>query len=106
MQKTPRYENRRLLDLAHNMPCFACFPHKCEQHLGCHPAHANWQAFGKGVGHKAHDWAFASVCRIAHDVLDRRVPFGMDEDMLFHEWLRAFISTQDHLWKERKVRIA
>jgi hypothetical protein len=105
MQKQPRYENRRLLDLAHTAPCFACFPHQCTQHLGCVPAHANWLAFGKGVGLKAHDWAFAAMCGPAHDIIDRRVPSDMDEAMLQQEWMRAFISTQDHLWANRLLRV-
>lgn len=106
MSKNPRYENRRLLNLAHTAPCFATFPHTCKQHLGCVPAHANWLLFGKGHGLKVSDWAFASMCGPAHDIIDRRIPSDMDEDMLMHEWLRAFISTQDYLWKNDKVRVA
>lgn len=105
-QREPRYENRKLLDLAHGMPCFATFPHACNEAQGCHPAHANWSQFGKGVGTKAHDWAFASMCGNAHRMIDGEINATMDRDTRFSEWLNAFISTQDWLWREKKVRVA
>ena len=106
MQKAPRYENRRLLNLAHQAPCFATFPHDCKQYQGCVPAHANWLIFNKGIGLKASDWAWASMCPRAHDIIDRRIPSDMTEEMLQQEWMRAFISTQDYLWTQKKVRVA
>lgn len=107
MQKKPRVENRRLLDLAHEMPCFATMPHRCTAHLGCHPAHANWQRWGKGVGKKVSDWAFASVCGEAHKILDGKLGHDtLPQDEREYFWLEAFISTQDHIWAERLVRVA
>lgn len=106
MQKQTRYESKRHTALAHDMPCMATFPHNCQQHNGCDPSHANWLLWGKGVGLKVGDWAWASLCRAAHDIIDRRTPSDMDEETLQQEWMRAFISTQDHLWRERKLRVA
>lgn len=106
MQKSPRVHNRGLLDLAREMPCYATFPHKCTAHLGCVPAHANWLIFGKGMGKKVSDWAFASMCSPAHDIIDRRVPSDMDEAMLQQEWMRAFVATHDYLWREKRIRVA
>jgi hypothetical protein len=104
-QRLPRYENKRLTNLAHDMPCYATFPHTCVQHLGCVPAHANWLLFGKGHGAKVSDCFFASMCDTAHKMIDRQIPSDMDEDVLRQEWLRSYISTQDHLWREGKVKV-
>lgn len=105
-QRTPRYENERLRKLVRDLPCYATFPHKCVQHLGCVPAHANWGLWGKGVGVKVSDCFIASVCHHAHQIIDRQVPSDMSEDVLQQEWLRAYISTQDHLWRTQKVKVA
>jgi hypothetical protein len=45
-QREPRYENRKLLDLAHETPCMAQFEHDCNGYLGCVPAHrATWRYY-------------------------------------------------------------
>jgi hypothetical protein len=106
MQKRPRVEARKLLDLVHDMPCFAAFPHNCTQHHGCVPAHANWLIFGKGHGVKVSDCFFASMCDVAHKIIDRQYPSDMSEDVLQQEWMRAYISTQDHLWRNKLVKVA
>jgi hypothetical protein len=105
-QRLPRYENRKLLNTARGMPCYATFSHDCKEHLGCVPAHANWLLFGKGHGLKVSDCFFASVCPPAHDIIDRRIPSDMSEEVLQQEWLRAYISTQDHLWRQGLVKVS
>lgn len=97
------YRNRRLLDLAHEIPCQARFPHACTAQSV--PAHSNSQEFGRGIGHKSADWAFAACCPVAHDYIDGRRG-GWDKETKRAEWLRAFIGTQDHLWQTGKVRVA
>src|SRR5687768_14111294 len=94
------YRNRKLLDLAHDAPCFADFPHECHGWQGCDPAHSDSQMFGRGHGHKTHDWAFASLCNTAHRMLD-----GMEREEGFYAWLRAFIKTQTYLWENGKVKV-
>ena len=100
------FRNRKLLDIAHSAPCFAAFPHVCNQYIGCHPAHADWQEWGRGIGHKAPDWAVAFLCGNAHREIDPKLAPSMDREQRQAEWLHAFISTQDYLWKEEKVRVA
>ena len=100
------YRNRRLLDLAHEAPCFAQFEHDCSSYLGCEPAHADSQLFGRGHGHKAHDFAYASLCHNAHLKLSAQVGGGMDRDTKFHEWLRAYVATQEWLWTNGKLKVA
>ncbi len=105
MQKAPRVENRSLLSLAHSLPCFAAFPHDCNAHLGCHPAHANWLRWNKGVGKKVSDWAYAAMCGNAHDMIDGRRK-GLDTAAREYYWLNAFITTHDYLWKMKLLKVA
>lgn len=101
------YRNRRLLDLAHEMPCCADFPHECLHRRGggSVPAHSNEYRFGRGASYKSHDWAFAAMCAEAHDYIDGRKG-GWDKETKHAEWLRAYIKTQDWLWKNEKVKVA
>lgn len=92
--------NRKLLDQAHDAPCFADFPHDCTGWQGCEPAHSDSQVFGRGHGHKSNDWAFAALCHNAHMGLD-----GMERDEKFWAWLRAFSKTQTWLWTEGRLQV-
>lgn len=107
MQKTPRVEVKALRDLIHGLPCFATFPHECNEHLGCHPSHNNWLQFGKGVGVKVSDHLIASVCGNAHRMLDGKV--GQDtlpKELRLGYWITAFIATWDWIWSHKLVRVA
>lgn len=105
LQKQPRIEVPSILGLIHSLPCFATFPHECTQHLGCHPAHANW--WRKGVGMKTSDHLVASVCGTAHRMIDGKV--GRDtlpKEQRQYFWIEAFIATWDFAWSHKLVRIA
>lgn len=95
------YRNRKLLNLAHDAPCLAAFPHDCTEYKGVEPAHSDWSAFGRGAWHKSADWAFAAMCHTAHITLDT-----FDRETKRMEWLRAHVATQDWLWSNEKVRVA
>jgi hypothetical protein len=82
------YRNRKLLDLAHEIPCQATFPHVCNGPSV--PAHSNQQAHGRGHAHKSDDCFFAAVCPAAHDAIDGR-PGGMDRETKQAEWNRAYV---------------
>jgi hypothetical protein len=56
------YRNRKLLNLAHDCPCLAQFAHACTEYQGVEPAHSDQQIFGRGHGHKSHDFAIAAMC--------------------------------------------
>jgi hypothetical protein len=104
VQKNPRIEVPSILGLIHNLPCFASFPHECNQHLGCHPAHSNW--WRKGVGMKTSDFLVASLCANAHRMIDGKV--GLDTlpvRVRQHYWIEAYISTWDYLWNQKLVAI-
>src|SRR5574343_1519548 len=97
------YRNRKLLDLAHEMPCQADFAHRCQGQVV--PCHSNQLQFGRGASYKSHDWAFAACCSEAHDFLDGRRG-GWDKETKHAEWLRAYIKTQNYIWQNGKVRVA
>lgn len=98
------YRNRRLLDQAHSMPCFVDEPHDCNAYLGCVPMHSDSSFFGRGHGHKSHDFAFASGCSNAHAVLTANK--NMDRDTKFYAWLRAHVKTMEWLWTNDRIKVA
>lgn len=87
------FRSRALLDLAHECPCMAQFPHDCQQYQGVEPAHSDQQIFGRGHGHKSHDFAFSALCHPAHMLLDT-----FERDVKQTEWLRAHVKTMEWLW--------
>lgn len=95
------YRNRRLLNLAHECPCTAKFPHDCSEYQGVEPAHADSQMFGRGHGHKSNDWAFAAMCHTAHMMLDT-----FEREQKQTEWTIGFVATQNWLWGNEMVRVA
>ena len=94
------YRNRKLLDLSHTMPCMASFEHQCFGHLGCDPAHSDSSAWGRGHGHKSHDFAFAAMCNQAHQELSR-----MDREQKAAEWTFAHVKTMRYLWENKLIRV-
>ncbi len=94
------YRNRKLLDLAHNMPCMATFDHQCFGYLGCDPAHSDSNIFGRGINHKSNDFAFAAMCNNSHKMLDT-----FDKELKFFEWLRAYVKTQEYLWENELIKV-
>lgn len=60
--KSPRQENRALLDLARGQPCLIQSPicnHNCETTVACH---GSGLANGKGMGYKTHDYLSVWGC--------------------------------------------
>ncbi|ODT75472.1 MAG: hypothetical protein ABS69_10680 [Nitrosomonadales bacterium SCN 54-20] len=94
------FRSRKLLDLAHDAPCFADFQHECHGWQGCDPAHSDSQIFGRGHGHKTPDWAVSAMCNDAHRLLDT-----MSREEKFYAWLRAFVAYQNWLWENGKVQV-
>lgn len=69
LQKTPRHEDRGLLDLAHRVEhCVNCSRYVLG---GCSPAHSNHQRNGRGKDYKAHDHHHFAGCPECHDWYDR-----------------------------------
>lgn len=98
------FRSRALLDVCHDTPCMADFPHQCSAHLGVVPAHSNMQVFGRGHAFKADDCFTAALCQIAHDMVDGRSG-GWDKETKQAEWLRAYVKTQRWQWQNDKLTI-
>lgn len=94
------YRSRALLDLAHESPCHAQFPHECSQYDGVEPAHSDAQIWGRGHGHKSHDFAFAACCHTAHMMLDT-----FEREVKQTEWTRAHVATMEWLWSNGYLTI-
>jgi hypothetical protein len=99
------FRSRKLLDLAHYMPCFADWPHECVGYNGCEPAHSDSHFFGRGIGHKADDCFFASLCRNAHADITAKVNDETERDQKFYDWLRAYVKTQTWLWTHGWIKL-
>ncbi len=97
------FRSRKLLDLCHDTPCMATFPHTCKGQIV--PAHSNEQAFGRGASFRADDCFVAALCQEAHDYIDGRRG-GWKKDEKHAEWLRAYIRTQRWQWENGKVVVA
>jgi hypothetical protein len=100
------YRNKRLTDLAHDMPCCAQFKHDCNDFNGCVPMHSDHHIFGRGAWHKSHDFAFAAGCPNAHAILTAKVNDDLERDQKFFDWMRAHVKTMEWLWTNGKLKVA
>jgi len=97
------YRSRKLLDIAHILPCCADFPHRCNGPSV--PAHSNQQLFGRGMGFKSRDHYFAAMCPEAHDYVDGRKG-GWNREDKHAEWIRAYVKTWDLIWERGLVEVS
>ena len=98
------YRSKKHTSLARGMPCMFTFAHQCQGDVVA--CHANWQQWGKGVGLKAPDWAWAAGCMTAHREIDGKIAPTMTREQRQSEWLNAFIGTQNYLYDNALVRVA
>lgn len=107
MQKHARYENRKLLDIAHGAPCFLNFP-------GCTggespdapsvPYHSNWQSDGRGYHYKSNDHAAIPGCPSCHDVLDKGIHLTREQkEETFRIGQRRYWAW---LWETKRIKVA
>ena len=64
-QREPRYENRRLLDVAHDAPCMLQLGAPCGNYPSV-PCHSDQLKHGRGTGHKSHDCFAVPGCPDCH----------------------------------------
>lgn len=108
LQKSPRYESKKLLQSAKGRPCQNC---GCENETTV-AAHANWYEYGKGRGLKSHDWAIAWLCYDCHTWLDGGVALLLDPTKRYlsydaHKmWNTAHVKTLTILFNEGVLKVA
>lgn len=97
------HRNRRLLDVAHDAPCFLRLGVQgCGQHPSV-PCHSDLQRHGRGVGHKSHDCMAVPGCPSCHSVFTRAV---LGREGYEAAWLAAFERYLVWLWTNEKVMVA
>ena len=107
LQKSPRYESKKLTNSAKGRPC-----QNCDQENGTTvSAHANWYEYGKGKGLKAHDWAIAWLCHDCHTWIDSKPrlfdPTGMYmKSQAYEMWQSAHVKTLTILFNEGILKVA
>src|SRR4051812_36432999 len=94
--------SRKLLDCAHEAPCFLQLGLPgCGNNLSV-PCHSDMLRHGRGVGHKSHDNFAVPGCPVCHAGFTRKA-LG---DLYELAWLRAHERYQVWLWENQKVRTA
>jgi hypothetical protein len=93
------YRNRKLLDLARELPC---------QHCGVSDgtvvaAHSNQLRDGKGRGLKAHDYRIASLCFTCHAELDQGATMSKQERV--EMWEEAHRKTIGLLFERELIAV-
>lgn len=97
------YRNRKLLDVAHDAPCFLLLGAiGCGNHPSV-PCHSDMQRHGRGVGHKSHDCLAVPGCPACHLVFTRE---KLGRDGYESAWIQAFERYLVWLWTEGKVKLA
>ena len=97
------YRNRKLLDLAHEAPCFlqlgadGCGADKSV------PCHSDSMRHGRGVGHKSGDEFAVPGCPACHAIFTRK-DLGREEYLV--RWLAAHERYQTWLWESGKIKVA
>lgn len=98
------YRNRKLLDVAHEAPCFLKIKGVCESGaFPSVPAHSNRLRHGRGTGYKAHDIWHVAACNKCHYWLDYGKSPREEKDQAFD---RALESYWLWLWQENKVSVS
>lgn len=96
------YRNRKLLDVAHEAPCFLRLAPTCGQFPSV-PCHSDELRHGRGAGHKSHDCLAVPGCPDCHALFNRA---NLGRDGYERTWQHANEKYQVWLWTERKVRVA
>ena len=100
-QRQPRYENRKLLDLAHEAPCFLQLSlYECGKNASV-PCHSDMLMHGRGIARKSHDWTAVPGCPACHERF-KREHLG---DEYEHVWRQAKDRYEDWLWRTNKIRV-
>lgn len=94
------YRNRKLLDIAHDAPCFLELAPTCSNHASV-PCHSDQLQDGRGVGHKSHDCLAIPGCPDCHAIFDRR-HLGVD---YFVKHAMAFKRYMVWLWENGRIGV-
>lgn len=97
------YRNRRLLDIAHDAPCFLKIPGCQSGVVPSVPCHSIFLRHGRGIGHRSHDCFAVPGCPKCHYEFDYGRTLSRDDKREI--WTRAFEQYILWLWETGKVRV-
>lgn len=92
-KKRPGYHEPKYLAACRGEPCFLQIPGVCRgERESVVPCHANWSAYGKGMGIKAKDEFTVPGCFRCHQCLDQGFSLTDAEkratwEFAYHRWL-------------------
>lgn len=95
------FRSRKLLDIAHEAPCFLQIAMPCGQDQSV-PCHSDQLRHGRGVGHKSHDCLAVPGCPACHVLFTRQYLGKADYDSI---WMQAFERYIVWLWEEGKIGV-
>ena len=97
------FRSRKLLDLAHEAPCFLLIDIvNCGQHPSV-PCHSDQLRHGRGAGRKSHDAYAVPGCPACHALFARK---NLGRDGYDEVWARAFEAYQLWLWENNRIKVA
>lgn len=97
------HRDRKLLDCAHDAPCFLLLASEGCSRDASVPCHSDLLAHGRGVGHKSHDCLAVPGCPACHALFTRA---HLGREGYYEVWRNAFERYQVWLWTEGKIRVA
>lgn len=97
------YRNRKLLDLAHEAPCFLRLaPYGCGADKSV-PCHSDMLRHSRGVGHKSDDCLAVPGCPACHELFTRK---NLGREGYDEVWQTAFERYTVWIWENSKVKVA
>jgi hypothetical protein len=86
------YRNRKLLDIAHDAPCFLRVSSICRSGVNPSiPAHSNLGRHGRGYSYRSSDAAVVASCPECHYWLDAGPAPRHEKEMAFSEGLEKYL---------------
>jgi hypothetical protein len=95
------HRNRKLLDIAHDAPCFLNLASDCGKDKSV-PCHSDMLRHGRGVGHKTHDCYAIPGCPACHNLFTREHLGG---DSYGAVWAESFENYVLWLWQNDKIGV-
>jgi len=96
------HRDRKLLDVAHDAPCFLLLGAPgCGNHLSV-PCHSDALEHGRGAGHKSHDCLAVPGCPACHSIFDRA---HLGREGYLHAHAQALARYTVWLWETGRLKL-
>lgn len=102
-QREPRYENRKLLDLAHEAPCMLQLSVPGCGGYASVPCHSDMLRHSRGFSSKTHDFLAVAGCPACHAAFTRA---RLGRDGYEQAWQLGLERYLHWLWTNGKLKVA